>query len=94
MSVNVLYKTQTKATGGRDGHAATLDETIENQVAISLAKEHFIIRRTRADGTAMLHFYAVRAQSPKWVSIGGETRRVSKRYAEHLFDLKPETLDA
>src|SRR5258708_20109696 len=25
MSVNVLYKTSAKATGGRDGHAATLD---------------------------------------------------------------------
>ena len=25
MSVKVLYKTQAKATGGRDGHAATLD---------------------------------------------------------------------
>src|ERR1700683_4133480 len=25
MSVNVLYRTSAKATGGRDGHAATLD---------------------------------------------------------------------
>jgi Ohr subfamily peroxiredoxin len=29
MSVNVLYKTQAKATGGRDGHAATLDGALD-----------------------------------------------------------------
>jgi lipoyl-dependent peroxiredoxin len=28
MSVNVLYKTQAKATGGRDGQSATLDGTL------------------------------------------------------------------
>ena len=29
MSVNVLYKTSAKATGGRDGHAATLDGALD-----------------------------------------------------------------
>jgi hypothetical protein len=28
MSVNVLYRTSAKATGGRDGQAATLDGTL------------------------------------------------------------------
>ena len=33
MSVKVLYKTQAKATGGRDGHAATLDGTLDVKLA-------------------------------------------------------------
>jgi lipoyl-dependent peroxiredoxin len=33
MSVNVLYKTRAKATGGRDGHAATLDGTLDVKLA-------------------------------------------------------------
>src|SRR5215475_12058915 len=33
MSVNVLYKTQAKATGGRDGHAATLDGALDLKLA-------------------------------------------------------------
>src|ERR1700693_5959217 len=33
MSVNVLYKTSAKATGGRDGHAATLDGTLDVKLA-------------------------------------------------------------
>src|ERR1700720_3942374 len=33
MSVNVLYKTSAKATGGRDGHAATLDGTLVVKLA-------------------------------------------------------------
>ena len=37
MSVNVLYKTSAKATGGRDGHAATLDGALD--VTLSTAKE-------------------------------------------------------
>ncbi|MFN5484631.1 MAG: organic hydroperoxide resistance protein, partial [Bradyrhizobium sp.] len=31
MSVNVLYKTSAKATGGRDGHAATLDGALHGK---------------------------------------------------------------
>ena len=37
MSVNVLYKTQAKATGGRDGHAATLDGSLD--VKLTTPKE-------------------------------------------------------
>jgi len=37
MSVNVLYKTQATATGGRDGHAATQDGTLD--VKLSTPKE-------------------------------------------------------
>ena len=37
MSVNVLYKTQAKATGGRDGHSATLDGTLD--VTLTTPKE-------------------------------------------------------
>lgn len=37
MSVNVLYKTSAKATGGRDGHAATLDGTLD--VKLTTPKE-------------------------------------------------------
>src|SRR6185503_1758676 len=37
MSVNVLYKTSAKATGGRDGTAATLDGTLE--VKLTTPKE-------------------------------------------------------
>ena len=37
MSVNVLYKTSAKATGGRDGHAATLDGALD--VKLSTPKE-------------------------------------------------------
>jgi osmotically inducible protein OsmC len=37
MSVNVLYKTSAKATGGRDGHAATLDGTLD--VKLTTQKE-------------------------------------------------------
>jgi len=37
MSVNVLYKTSAKATGGRDGHAATLDGALD--VTLSTPKE-------------------------------------------------------
>jgi len=37
MSVNVLYKTQAKATGGRDGHAATLDGALD--VKLTTPKE-------------------------------------------------------
>src|SRR5215813_9727083 len=33
MSVNVLYKTSAKATGGRDGHAATLDGALDVKLA-------------------------------------------------------------
>ena len=33
MSVKVLYKTQAKATGGRDGHAATLDGALDVKLA-------------------------------------------------------------
>lgn len=37
MSVNVLYRTAARATGGRDGRAATLDGSLE--VALSTPKE-------------------------------------------------------
>ena len=37
MSVNVLYKTSAKATGGRDGHSATLDGTLD--VKLTTPKE-------------------------------------------------------
>src|SRR5512138_1575388 len=37
MSVNVLYKTSAKATGGRDGQAATLDGTLN--VKLTTPKE-------------------------------------------------------
>jgi len=33
MSVNVLYRTRAKATGGRDGHAATLDGALDVKLA-------------------------------------------------------------
>ena len=33
MSVNVLYRTSAKATGGRDGQAATLDGTLNVKLA-------------------------------------------------------------
>ena len=29
MSVNVLYQTSARATGGRDGHSATLDGAVD-----------------------------------------------------------------
>ena len=38
MSVNVLYKTSAKATGGRDGSAATLDGSLN--VKLTTPKEH------------------------------------------------------
>jgi organic hydroperoxide reductase OsmC/OhrA len=37
MSVNVLYRTSARATGGGDGHAATLDGAVD--VKLSTAKE-------------------------------------------------------
>src|SRR6201988_5302670 len=37
MSVNVIYKTSAKATGGRDGHAATLDGALD--VKLTTPKE-------------------------------------------------------
>ena len=37
MSVNVLYRTSAKATGGRDGRAATLDGALE--VKLTTPKE-------------------------------------------------------
>ena len=37
MSVNVLYRTTARATGGRDGHAATLDGSFD--VALATPKE-------------------------------------------------------
>ena len=37
MSVNVLYRTSARATGGRDGHAATLDGAFD--VKLSTPKE-------------------------------------------------------
>ena len=37
MPVNVLYKTSAKATGGRDGHAATLDGALD--VKLTTPKE-------------------------------------------------------
>lgn len=37
MSVNVLYKTAARATGGRDGHAATLDGSLD--VKLTTPKE-------------------------------------------------------
>ena len=37
MSVNVLYRTTARATGGRDGHAATLDGSFD--VKLSTPKE-------------------------------------------------------
>ena len=37
MSVNVLYRTTATATGGRDGHAATKDSTLD--VKLTTPKE-------------------------------------------------------
>lgn len=37
MSVNVLYRTSARATGGRDGHTATLDGSVD--VKLALPKE-------------------------------------------------------
>ncbi|HVJ53762.1 MAG TPA: organic hydroperoxide resistance protein [Aliidongia sp.] len=37
MSVNVLYRTTARATGGRDGHSATLDRAVD--VKLSTPKE-------------------------------------------------------
>ncbi|WP_395824302.1 organic hydroperoxide resistance protein [Elstera sp.] len=37
MSVNVLYKTSARATGGRDGHSATLDGSLD--VKLTTPKE-------------------------------------------------------
>lgn len=37
MSVNVLYRTSARATGGRDGHSATLDGTVD--VKLTTPKE-------------------------------------------------------
>jgi Ohr subfamily peroxiredoxin len=37
MSVNVLYRTSARATGGRDGHSATLDGAVD--VSLSTPKE-------------------------------------------------------
>lgn len=37
MSVNVLYQTSARATGGRDGHAATLDGAVD--VTLATPKE-------------------------------------------------------
>jgi lipoyl-dependent peroxiredoxin len=37
MSVNVLYRTSARATGGRDGHSATLDGTVD--VTLATPKE-------------------------------------------------------
>jgi Ohr subfamily peroxiredoxin len=37
MSVNVLYRTSARATGGRDGHSATLDGAVD--VKLSTPKE-------------------------------------------------------
>jgi Ohr subfamily peroxiredoxin len=37
MSVNVLYRTSARATGGRDGHSATLDGAVD--VKLSIPKE-------------------------------------------------------
>ena len=37
MSVNVLYQTAARATGGRDGHTATLDGTFD--VSLTIPKE-------------------------------------------------------
>jgi Ohr subfamily peroxiredoxin len=34
MSVNVLYRTSARATGGRDGHSATLDGSVDVKLAI------------------------------------------------------------
>jgi osmotically inducible protein OsmC len=33
MTVNVLYRTSARATGGRDGHSATLDGTVDVQLS-------------------------------------------------------------
>ena len=37
MSVNVLYRTSAKATGGRDGHATTLDGALDVKLATPAA---------------------------------------------------------
>ncbi len=37
MSVNVLYRTSARATGGRDGHSATLDGSVD--VKLTIPKE-------------------------------------------------------
>lgn len=34
MPVNVLYQTSARATGGRDGHSATLDGAVDVSLAI------------------------------------------------------------
>ncbi len=34
MSVNVIYRTSARATGGRDGHSATLDGAVDVQLAV------------------------------------------------------------
>ncbi len=40
MSVNVLYRVSARATGGRDGHSATLDGAVDatrNNVEVKLS---------------------------------------------------------
>ena len=40
MSTKILYKTSARATGGRDGHAATLDGAFDVKLTTPLSSEN------------------------------------------------------
>jgi hypothetical protein len=73
--------------------ADTLEQTLASLCVVYGRGEKVMVRQTDTlTGKALLKFYTVREKAPQWMKIGFETKRVSKRYAEHLFDVRPETL--
>lgn len=71
----------------------TLGKTLANLAIVYGRGEKVMVRQTNTlTGEALLRFYAIREGKPTWMHIGHEVKRVGKRYADHLFDLKPEGL--
>ncbi|QHL91249.1 hypothetical protein GVO57_11050 [Sphingomonas changnyeongensis] len=66
-----------------------LADALETSAALYLKGERVMIRHTDTAGAVTLRFYLIRATAPKWMTVGGQTVRVARRYADHLFDLKP-----
>lgn len=82
-----------KAYRQRAHDTDTLEAAVENLTEISTRGDTFFVRCTDTlTGKVTLRFYAVRQRSPQWMSVGGETRRVAKRYAEPLHCLQVEGL--
>ncbi len=78
-----------------EADADTLDETLSN-LAMIYGRGDTVFVRVADRNVVVDRFYAIREGKPFWTHLPGDIqpRRVAKKRAEHLFDLKPDTINA